>query len=246
MAIKFQPIKIKKRYITTLMRLVTLFFLGVGLFTFFWLDLDQYLSLQALQEHKELLSQWKKEYYYFSVLLFILAYWSLSAFSVPVGAWLSVAGGFMFGTFVGGFSSLIGASLGASVIFFIARYSVTDVFKKKCEKTIIKMESGFKKNQLSYMLVLRLIPLFPFWLVNLVPAFLNVSPRSYFIGTFLGMMPGAFVYASVGNGFGAVVDSQIELNMDIIYSPKILFPIMSLAILLLLPVVYKKFIEKLD
>jgi len=102
------------------------------------------------------------------------------------------------------------------------------------------MESGFKENQLSYMLVLRLVPLFPFWLVNLVPAFLNVSPRSYFIGTLLGMVPGSLIYASVGNGLNTIMDSQIEPDIEIMYSPQIIIPLLGLAILALLPVVYKR------
>ena len=247
MTIEFQHVKVKKWQIRTLLRLFALLVLVVGFLAFFWLDTDRYLSLQALKENNELLSRWREEYYFTSVLLFVGVYGVLSAFSVPVGAWMTVAGGYVFGTFVGGFFSLFGATLGALAIFFIARFSVADTLRKKCGNIIEKMESGFKENQLSYMLVLRLVPLFPFWLVNIVPAFLNVSTRSYFIGTLLGMIPGALVYASIGNGLSTIVENQIEPDFGIIYSPQVLVPIIGLAILAFIPVVYKKISKrKLD
>ena len=222
------------------MRLLPLLVLGTGFIIFFYLGLDHYLSFQALKENKELLSQWRDENYFIAALLFAGAYGALSAFSVPISAWMTLVGGFMFGTLAGGFFSLLGATFGAMVIFFIARYTLTDVLRKKCGKAIVSMESGFKKNQLSYMLVLRLVPLFPFWLVNLVPALLDVSLRTYLIGTFLGMIPGAFVYASVGNGLSAFFKSGTEPDIGIIFSPNILIPILGLAVLAFIPVFLNK------
>jgi len=89
-------------------------------------------------------------------------------------------------------------------------------------------------------LVLRLIPLFPFWLVNLVPAFLGVPLRVYVLGTFIGIIPGTFVFASLGNGLGAILDAGGHPDLKIIFSPEILIPIVGIAILALLPVIYKK------
>jgi uncharacterized membrane protein YdjX (TVP38/TMEM64 family) len=104
------------------------------------------------------------------------------------------------------------------------------------------MEAGFRENALSYLLVLRLIPLFPFWLVNLVPAFLGVSTFTYVIGTFFGIIPGTFVFASVGNGLGAVLDAGEDPDAAaIIFQPAVLGPLVALAVLSLLPVAYKKY-----
>ena len=227
--------------IATFLRLLPLLVLGVGFFGFFWLDLDRYLSFQALKDNKDLLSQWRDENYFMAVLSFVGAYGVLSGISVPVGLWMTVAGGFMFGTIGGGFLSLLGATLGAMAIFYAARFTLADVLKEKCGAAIAKMEVGFKENQLSYMLVLRLVPMFPFWLVNLVPAFLDVSPRTYVLGTLFGMIPGALVYASVGNGLSTVFESGSEPDLDIIFSPNLFIPIMGLAALALIPVIYKKF-----
>ena len=106
------------------------------------------------------------------------------------------------------------------------------------------MEGGFRENALSYLLVLRLIPAFPFWLVNLVPAFLGVSTVTYVIGTFFGIIPGTFVFASVGAGLGAILDAGQDPDLGIIFRPDVLGPLVGLALLSLLPVVYKKYQTK--
>jgi uncharacterized membrane protein YdjX (TVP38/TMEM64 family) len=106
------------------------------------------------------------------------------------------------------------------------------------------MEDGFRENEMSYMLVLRLIPLFPFWLVNIVPAILGVSLRSYVMGTFIGIIPATFVFASVGAGLSSLLetfDSENPPNLaSIILEPRYLLPIAGLAVLSVLPILYKK------
>ena len=101
------------------------------------------------------------------------------------------------------------------------------------------MESGFRDNAISYMLILRLVPLFPFWLVNLVPAFLGVSFASYAVTTVIGIIPGTAVYSSVGNGLGALVEAGRMPDLGLITDPEILLPLLGLALLSFLPVVYK-------
>ena len=123
---------------------------------------------------------------------------------------------------------------------FAARTALGDVFRAKAGPFVSKMEDGFRRNALNYLLVLRLIPLFPFWLVNLVPAFLGVSTATYVLGTFVGIIPGTFVYASVGNGLGALIDAGQDPDLRIIFRLDILGPLLGLAALALLPVVYKR------
>ena len=101
------------------------------------------------------------------------------------------------------------------------------------------MESGFRENAVSYMLVLRLVPLFPFWLVNLVSAFLGVSFMSYVATTFIGIIPGTAVYSSVGNGLGALVDAGRMPDLNLLTKPEILGPLVALSLLSLVPVFYK-------
>ena len=115
-----------------------------------------------------------------------------------------------------------------------------DILRAKAGPAIRRMEDGFRENELSYMFVLRLVPLFPFFLVNLAPAFLGVSLRSYVIATFFGIIPGTFVFTLVGNGLGAVFDAGGTPDFGIIFKPEILFPILGLALLALIPVAYKR------
>jgi len=115
-----------------------------------------------------------------------------------------------------------------------------EVLRRRAGPWISRLEAGFQENALSYLLVLRLVPLFPFWLVNLVPAFLGVPLTTYVLGTFVGIIPGSFVYASVGNGLGSVFDAGGAPDLTIIFEPEILLPIIGLSLLALIPVAYKK------
>ena len=102
------------------------------------------------------------------------------------------------------------------------------------------MDAGFRANAFNYMLVLRLLPVFPFWLVNVVPALLNVRLRTFLVGTLLGIIPGAVVYALLGNGLGAVIAAGEKPDLDIVFEPQVLAPIIGLALLSLGPVVYRR------
>jgi len=224
-------------------RFLPLLVILLGFGAFFGLGFGEYLSFEALSDNRERLIAWRDDNLMQAVIAFTVAYTVLTAFSVPVGLWLTLLGGFMFGTIAGGLLSLSGATVGATVIFLAARYAFGDFLKNKAGAGIAKMEAGFRENELTYMFVLRLVPLFPFWLVNLVPAFLNVSLRVYVLGTFFGMIPGALVYASVGNGLGMVFEGGGEPDLGLILAPEILIPIIGLAALALIPVIYKKFIK---
>jgi len=165
----------------------------------------------------------------------------LVAFSVPGALIATLTGGFLFGTLSGGLYTIVGATIGATIVFLAARTALGDLLRAKAGPGIRKMEEGFAKNAFSYLLVLRLVPLFPFFLVNLAPAFLGVRLRTYVVATFFGVIPGTFVFASVGNGLGAVFDSGEDPNLGIIFQPEVLLPILGLAALSLVPVAYQYF-----
>ncbi len=221
-------------------RAVPLLVVAAGIGAFFALGFDRYLSFEALKDNRAFLQDWTAEHSFLSAVIFIAAYCIMVALSLPGAVWATLAGGFVFGTLMGGLYVVIGATLGALLIFLIARYALADFFRAKAGNAVKRMEAGFNDNALSYMFVLRLIPLFPFWLVNLVPAFLGVSVRTYIIGTFFGIMPGSLVYASVGNGLGAVFEAGGTPDLGIIFKPEVLLPILALAALSLVPVIYKK------
>tara|TARA_Y100001936_G_scaffold253917_1_gene322300 strand:+ start:8811 stop:9638 length:828 start_codon:yes stop_codon:yes gene_type:complete len=222
-------------------KLIPIVVLVAGLIAFFVFDLNQYLSLEALKENRETLTKWVADTGVVAWLIYAGIYAVVTAFSVPGGAIMTIAGGFLFGPWLGGTLTVIGATLGATGVFLAARYALADLLREKAGTAISKMEEGFKEDALSYLLFLRLIPAFPFWLVNLVPAFLNVSISVYVIGTAIGIIPGTFVYAFVGDGFGALLEAGEDINLGIIFEPRFLAPIVGLGVLALLPVAYKKY-----
>lgn len=220
-------------------RLALLVFILAAIGLFFMLDLDRYLSFETLRENRHALLAWREQNQIMAVLIFILAYAAVVALSLPGAVWMTIGGGFLFGTILSTFIVVIGATIGATAIFLAARYALHNYLRNKAGPMVRKMEDGFRENALSYLLFLRLVPVFPFWLVNLVPAFLGVPLRTYVIGTFVGIIPGSFVYSSVGNGLGAVFEAGGRPDLSIIFTPAILLPIIGLAVLALLPIAYK-------
>lgn len=220
-------------------RFAPLLILLSGLVVFFLTGLHEYLSFETLSEHRDWLRAEVESHGVRAAIAFTLVYAVAIAFSVPGGAVLTIAGGFLLGTLAAGICAIIGATAGAVAIFLAARSALFDVLHAKAGGALLKMEAGFKKNALSYLLVLRLIPLFPFWLVNLVPALLGVPLRTYVVGTALGIIPGTFVYASVGNGLGALLDEGKAPDLSVIFNVEVIAPILGLALLSLLPVLYK-------
>ncbi len=225
-------------------RLIPLGILIVGLIAFFALGLDDVLSFETLKQNRDVLSAWVTEYGVIAILIFMIAYILVVAFSLPGGAVMTIAGGFLFGWIAASIAIVIAATIGATLLFLAAKTALGDSLRARAGKSIQKMEAGFRENAFHYLLVLRLIPIFPFFLVNLVPAFLGVTLRTYVIATFIGIIPGTAVYASVGNGLGEIFDRGETPNLGIIFEPSILGPILGLAVLALLPVLYKKFMQK--
>jgi len=142
-------------------RLLPVLVLLIGLGLFFAFDLGHYLSWDALKEHRDWLQGQIAEYGLLANLIFVVIYAVSTAFSVPVGSFLTIVGGFLFGTIAAAVSVIIGATVGAVCLFLAARYALFDVLHTKAGPALLKMEQGFKKNALSYLLVLRLVPLFP-------------------------------------------------------------------------------------
>jgi uncharacterized membrane protein YdjX (TVP38/TMEM64 family) len=226
---------------STIRRLVPLAVLLAAIGAFFAFGLHHYLSFETLRQHREELLVLVDQHPFLAPLAFMAVYAAVIALSVPGGAVLTITGGFLFGIVVGALCVVIAATLGATIVFLIAKTALGDALRAKAGPRIRRMEEGFRQDALSYLLVLRLIPLFPFWLVNIVPAFLGVPVRTYVLGTAIGIIPGSLVYASVGNGLGAVFDAGQTPDLGIIFQPAILLPIVGLAVLALLPIAYRRF-----
>lgn len=143
-----------------------------------------------------------------AVALYILVYIAVVALSLPGGLIMTLTGGLLFGWQIGAPATVIGATIGATIIFLIAKTSFGEGLAAKAGPWIGKLRDGFKENALSYLLFLRLVPAFPFVVVNLAPALLGVPLRTYVIGSFFGMMPGTTAFSIAGAGLGSVVEAQ--------------------------------------
>ena len=163
--------------------LALLFGAAGAIYTF---ELQTYLSFEALSSNREFLSRLVEQHLLAAVLIFIAVYAVATAISLPGGALLSVTGGFLFGGWQGAMIVVIAATIGATVVFLIARTALGDSLRERAGPWLRKMEQGFQDNALSYLLTLRLIPIFPFFVVNLVPAFLGVRLSTYVLATGIG------------------------------------------------------------
>jgi uncharacterized membrane protein YdjX (TVP38/TMEM64 family) len=221
-------------------RLVPLALLLLGLVLFFAFGLHGYVSLAALRDNRQALVQWVAEAGKVAWLAYIAIYALIAALSIPAGALATMVGGFLFGPAIAAGLVIIGATAGAAVVFLAARHAFADYLRNRAGPAILRMEQGFNENALNYLLFLRLVPLFPFFLVNLAAAFLGVRLGTFVIGTAIGIVPGTVVYALVGDGLGAVLDAGESLDTGIIFQPRFFAPIVGLALLALAPIAYKK------
>lgn len=229
---------------TKLTRLLPLIILMITLFLFFYFHLYQYINFESLKKHRQLLLTWTREHYFLTVFIYILVYIIGVAASIPGAIFFTLAGGFLFGIWFGTLYVVIGATIGASILFLAVKMAFADWFAKKSAKWMKQMEQGFRENAFNYLLTLRLIPLFPFWLVNIISALLNVRLSTFVAGTFLGIIPGSFIYASVGHNLGSLFDANQPPNLNVIFTPSIFLSLLGLATLSLLPVLYKFYENK--
>ncbi len=216
--------------------IAVLFAAAIGAFLYF--DLKQYLSLEALKSNRDSLLVFTDLHYAAAVALFIGAYLVQTAFSLPGGAIMTLAGGFLFGSVLGTIFVNIGATTGATLAFLVARYLLRDWVERKFGDRLGPIQEGFAKNAFSYLMTLRLIPLFPFFLVNLVSGLTRVNIGTYAVATSLGIIPGSFVFAYAGRQLG-----MINSLADIV-SPRVLLAFTLLGLLALVPIVYRKFTSK--
>ncbi|WP_341863589.1 VTT domain-containing protein [Gymnodinialimonas sp. 57CJ19] len=210
---------------------------GVG-----WYLFRDYLSFEALANNREALIAFRDANYLLTVLLFVLAYALIVAFSLPGATIATLTGGFLFATFPGALFNVLGATAGATAIFLAAQTSFGAQLGARLEGSegiTKKFKDAIDENQWSALFLLRLVPAVPFFIANLLPAFFEVPTRRYVISTFFGIMPGAIVYTSVGAGLGEVFARGETPDLGIIFEPQIILPILGLCALATLPIILK-------
>jgi len=218
-----------------LLKLITgTLFLIISISLIVWMNKSGLFTFEKLVEHKDTLKAFVMDRYAMSVVIFISAYFLCVAFSLPIALVLSLAAGFLFGSVLGTVYINIGATTGASAIFLASRYFFGDYFQSKYGANINALNKDLEKNGKSYLLTLRLIPLFPFFMINLVSGLSTISLTTFIWTTALGIIPGSFVYAYAGNQL-----SSIQSTEDIV-SPSILMALVLLGLLALVPTIYGK------
>jgi uncharacterized membrane protein YdjX (TVP38/TMEM64 family) len=170
---------------------------------------------------------------------FIGIYAFAVAMSLPVGLWLSLLGGLLFGIIIGGALTVLGASIGAILLFLLARGLLAPFLEAKFGRQIAKLRPGLERDGFSYLLALRLMPVFPFWLVNLAPALIGMRLTPYAIATIIGMVPTSFVLSAVGAGLGTTLASGKTPSPAMLLQPEILLPLVALALLAVLPALWR-------
>ncbi|MDX2252347.1 MAG: TVP38/TMEM64 family protein [Nitrospira sp.] len=205
---------------------------------FLYFNLGQYLALDTLKQNRDQLLAYTETNYAISVGLFILTYIVVTGLSLPGAVILTLAGGFLFGGIFGTLFVNLGATTGATLAFLAARYLLRDWVEQKFGKWIGPVQEGFTKNAFSYLLTLRLIPLFPFFVVNLVSGLTRVSIGTYAAATAIGIIPGSFVYAYAGRQLGSIN------TLKEIASPNVIGAFVLLGLFALIPIVYKKITAK--
>lgn len=219
-------------------KILILVILGLGLGAFFYFDLGRYFSLEALKANRDDLLAYTNANFTAAVVLYVAVYILQTAFSLPGGAIMTLAGGFLFGSVFGTIFVNIGATTGATLAFLAARYVLRDWVERAFGERIEPIQAGFAQNAFSYLLTLRLVPAFPFFLVNLVSGLTRIPLGTYVIGTSVGIIPGSFVYAFAGRQLGSI-NSLAEIA-----SPPVLLAFTFLGLLALVPILHRKYVER--
>ncbi|MGR3435120.1 MAG: TVP38/TMEM64 family protein [Shimia sp.] len=203
--------------------------------------LRDYLGFEALRDNREALLAFRDGNYLLLSVLFVLVYAAIVAFALPGAAIASITGGFLFALFPGTLFNMIAATLGATATFLVARYSAGDAWEKLSENEGIvgRIKKGIDESQWETLFLVRLLPIFPFFVSNIALSLVGVPLWKYVVGTFLGILPGALVYTWIGAGLGEVFARGETPDLGLLFEPHILGPILGLAALAVLPIVIK-------
>jgi len=194
----------------------------------------RFLNLESLQTHEAVLRAFIREHLLISLLVFMAAYAGSTAASLPGASVLTLAGGFLFGTWVGGSATVLGATVGAVLVFYAVRTSLGATLRDKAERDGGRLKSmldGIRDGAFGYILTLRLMPIAPFWLVNVAAGAAHAPVRAYALATFLGIMPATFIFSGIGAGLGAVLARGGEPDLAIFAQPAVILPLAALGLL---------------
>ncbi|AKI02429.1 hypothetical protein IMCC20628_03747 [Hoeflea sp. IMCC20628] len=227
-------------------RFLPLAIIAAGIAAAYAAGLQEYLALTVLTEQREVLKEFVAEHRIASILGYFVLYTLAVAFAFPAASILTIFAGFVFGWFIGGTLTVFAATTGAAAIFLAARSAFGDVLRKRAGPFVAKLADGFAKDAFGYLLVLRLAPVFPFLIINIAPAFFDIRLRTYVAATFLGIIPGTFAYAWLGQGLDSVIAAAAgrEISISDLVTPEITIAFLGLAIVAAIPTIVGKFRQR--
>lgn len=225
-------------------RFAPVLFVAAGFAIGYAFGLQDYLSLGFLAEQRQALRATVDANLLWSALLFLLAYIAAVAFSFPAASVLTIFGGFLFGWMIGGALVVVGATIGASILFLATRSAFGGFLRHRVDGVIKKMAEGFRENAFVYLLAIRLAPVFPFFVVNIAAALFDISLGRFVAATFLGILPGTFAYAYLGQGVDSVLvraqASGREAQISDLVTREITLAFFALALVALIPTVVRQ------
>lgn len=224
-------------------RFVPLLILLLAVVAVFASGATRYLNLEALQANEAALRAFVNQQLPLALLTFVVVYALATAVSLPGATILTLAGGFLFGTWIGGAATVAGATIGAVLVFYAVKTSFGQVLRDKAEASGGRLKSvidGVQAGAFGYILTLRLIPLAPFWLVNVAAALAHAPLRAYALATFIGIMPATFIYSGIGAGIGELLARGETPDLGVIFSPTVLGPLVALGLLTLATTIYQR------
>ena len=227
-----------------LLRFAPIAVVAAGLAFGYTMGWHEFLSLDYLVHSRDMLKHMVANHYSAAVFGFVVVYALATAFSFPAASILTIFAGFLFGWLIGGAASIVGATIGATAIFLAARTAFGDFLKQSVGGKVSKLAKGFEENAFSYLFILRLAPIFPFFVMNIAPALFNVSLRTYVAATFLGIIPGGLAYAYLGQGLDGVIVAAAKADREVtikdIVTTEIVVAFAALALVAAIPTIVKK------
>jgi len=239
-----------------LCRLVPLIVIAVASAVVIAMGWHRQLSFEMLARHDDALRDFIATHEMSALAAYMALYIAAVALSIPVGVFLTVTGGVLFGALLGGVAAVVSATIGAICIFLIARSAIGEYLVRRAGSVAERLAEGFRADAFSYLLFLRLVPIFPFWMVNLVPALAGVRLATFAAATALGVIPATFVFAFVGAGLDSVIaaqqaayrsclaaarsDCRLEFHVNAALTPELIGALTALGVLALVPVLVKR------
>jgi uncharacterized membrane protein YdjX (TVP38/TMEM64 family) len=239
----------------SLRRLLPLALVAAVMIAVFAAGLHNHLSLETLVRHRMAIESFIAAHGISAVAAYVAIYIVAVALSLPGAVCLTVAGGVLFGAVVGGLAAIVGATIGATIIFLIARSAIGETLIRGAGPRVTKVTQGFCAHAFSYLLFLRLVPAFPFWLVNLAPALAGVKLPIFVAATAIGIIPGSFAFAFLGAGLDSVIaaqetayraclaagraDCHVDFDLKMLFTPQLLGAFLVLGLVALIPVAVK-------